>query len=340
MGINMKFKTYTGRLLLGLGFFVLFFLTANGSAHAALQGGKLSLSPNSGTYAVGQTFTITATIDGGGYPFNAAKASVLVSPALSVQDITLGNCGFAFVRTPVQQDPSFVGVILGGSSKSCTLYTLTVKAVAQGDGTITFVNSSVKAYKSAVDILTSLQNATFTISGSQQAITTTPPPIQPPTTSANGTKLYDIVFRISQPHTVPFDGIYIVLDPNLPSQKTAIPEIIPNIFSPDTTSGSVTFSDVPQGAHTLATYYSNQLLSKQIIYVSGNSKTLVLGVNENKPLIPWQLIASIAAALIILILIAMLIYKVIHLFTNRQVQPPSEPETKAQPAPEPTPQQQ
>ncbi|MDE2025594.1 MAG: hypothetical protein KGJ07_03805, partial [Patescibacteria group bacterium] len=233
------------------------YLLCIGFAHA--QGGAIIMTPNSGSYPVGQTFTVSVTIDGGGFPFNAAKASVLVSPALSVQNVTIGDCGFAFVKPPVQTDPSFVGVILGGSAKNCSLYTLTVKTVAEGKGTITFVNSSIKSYKSAVDILTTLQNATFTITPplpGTQNITTTPMPVQQPGTGANGIKLYDIVFGISQPQDLPLAGIYVVLDPNTPIQKTALPSLLSGLTTPETVSGSVKFENVTQGVHTIATFYN------------------------------------------------------------------------------------
>lgn len=318
MGISMKFYRYITLFIISLAAFVCIVTPVQA------QGGTISMSPDTGTYAVGQTFTVTVKIDGGGFPFNAAKASVLVSPALAIQDVSIGDCGFAFVKPPVQSDPSFVGVILGGSAKSCSLYTLTIRPVLQGKGTITFVNSSVKSYKSAVDILTSIQNATFTVTAPTSGTQTgsiTPAPIQSPSLGVNGTRLYDIVFRISQPQNLSSAGIYVVLDPNLPTQKTAIPSLFPGILNPDSVSGTVTFSSVPQGAHIIATYYSSQLLSKQVVYVTGASKTLVFGVSTKRSVISWQLIVGIAAALMFFIIIAMIIYRLFHRSTPPHTEP-------------------
>lgn len=308
MAINMK---YIKQFLFACITCIVFITTAQ-TAHA--EGGTITMSPNSGSYAVGQTFTVTVTIDGGGFPFNAAKASVLVSPALAVQSVTIGDCGFAFVKPPVQTDPSFVGVILGGSAKNCSLYTLTVKAVTEGKGTITFVNSSVKSYKSAVDILTSLQNATFTITPTTAGTvltTVTPAPQEPPASGANGVHLYDIVFGISQPQDIPLEGIYVVLDPNTSAQKTAIPSLLAGLI-PGTVSGSVKFENVAQGVHTIATYYNTRMLSKQVIYVSGNTKTLVFGISTKRQIVSWQMIVAVAALLIVCIIIFMLLYKLFH----------------------------
>jgi len=320
MAINMK------RIIQYVALFsiTLVFLFVRTPAHA--DGGAITISPNSGNYVVGQLFTVTVTIDGGGSPFNAAKASVLVSPALSVENVVLGDCGFAFVKPPVQSDPSFVGVMLGGSSKNCSVYTLTVKAIGAGKGTITFVNSSVKSYKTAVDILTALQNATFTISTVPGSTTSpiTPSPIQSPITGTNGTKLYDIVFAISQPQDLPLAGIYVVLDQNLPTQKTAIPTLISGMFQ-DTASGNVKFENVPQGVHTIATYYNTKQLSKQIVYVAGGNKTLVFGVSTKRSTVNWPWAIGIAALLIILVIIAMVVYKILH----KQPNMPSSPQEAA-----------
>ena len=318
MGISMK---YIKQILSLLTAVTLYILLA-GTVHA--QGGAITMYPNSGSYAVGQTFTITVKLDGGGFPFNAAKASVLVSPALSVQNVTIGDCGFAFVKPPVQTDPSFVGVILGGSAKNCSLYTLTVKAISEGKGTITFVNSSIKSYKSAVDILTSLQNGTFTVTPPTPGTKTTPVtpvPIEEPTTGTNGVKLYDIVFGISQPQDIPLAGVYVVLDPDTSAQQTAIPSLISGLLAPGSISGSVKFANVTQGVHTIATYYNSRVLTKQVIYVSGNTKTLVFGISTKRSSISWQMIVMLAAILILLIIILMIVYKLLHKSHGRKSEP-------------------
>lgn len=303
MAINRKLLNISTEFFV---FLALFFFV-HVKTHA--EGATIVISPNSGTYAVGQTFTVHVAIDGGGYDFNAAKASVLVSPALSIESVTLGDCNFAFVKTPAQSDPSFAGVILGGSTKNCTVYTLVVKAATEGKGTITFVNSSIKAYQSAVEILTSLQNATYVVTkGTQEQTIISPSPVEIPQSGPNGIKLYNIVFTISQPQDLPLAGMYVVLDPNLPSQKSAIPSLASPILAPTTNFGNVRFDEVPQGTHTIATYYNNRLLSKQIIYVAGVNRTLVLGVSTQKLSLPWKLIITVVSAMITSILVSMLIF--------------------------------
>lgn len=146
-------------------------------------------TPSNGTFAVGQQFNVNVVINGNGQAFNAAEADVSVSSNLTVNSLALvspssGGCNFTFAgtsSTPTAQNPSFAGAILNGSSELCTLYTLTLTANALGSGSITFNNSSVKAYADSDDILASVGNGSYTVSAitPNPTVPTTPTPIAP-----------------------------------------------------------------------------------------------------------------------------------------------------------------
>lgn len=159
----------------------------------------INVSPSSGSFAIGQQFTVSVVIDGGGQVFNAAQANIALSSNLSIQAFVLtpatsGGCNFTFAnnkKTPTALDPSFAGAILNGSSSRCTVYSLVLSATAPGTGTITLTKAEVKAYGEHGEILLSVQNGSYTITSAPTPTPTTAPvptptstPIPTPTPTA------------------------------------------------------------------------------------------------------------------------------------------------------------
>lgn len=147
----------------------------------------INASPASGTLTVGSPTTVNVTVNGGGTAFNAAQATVAVSPNLSVTGLSItppgsGGCNFTYTQTPTISNPSFAGAILASSSPSCTVYTLTVNPTSSGTGTITITNGSVKAYSDNSEIFSSVTNGSYTIVAPTPTPTATPvPPTATPT---------------------------------------------------------------------------------------------------------------------------------------------------------------
>lgn len=149
----------------------------------------ISAVPSTGTFAVGQQFTVNIVIDGHGQAFNAAESVVSVSNNFTVNNLAFvspssGGCNFTFINqasTPSVTNPSFTGAILNGSSEVCTLYTLTLTANALGSGGVTFSNNSVKAYSDSSELLASVTNGTYTVASLTPVptIPTTPTPVAP-----------------------------------------------------------------------------------------------------------------------------------------------------------------
>lgn len=140
----------------------------------AAQGDKTAIirvSPQSADLTIGQQLTVSIVIDGGGQPFNAAQSDVAVSSNLRINSLNIvppesGGCNFVFVnanKTPKISDPSFAGGILKNSSASCTLYTMTLEALSQGNASISLTKSSVRSYTLHSDILLSAQSGSYTI---------------------------------------------------------------------------------------------------------------------------------------------------------------------------------
>ena len=272
--------------------------------------GAITVSPHTGNYETNQIFNIGIGIDGGGTPFNAAKATVSISSGLSVQDVTIGDCDFAFVKTPTQADPSFAGVILGGSSNACTVYTLALKAISSGTVGITLLDTAVTSYKGAVKIPLSAQYGKYTITGAAAPVVSAiSSPIEVPALGTGGIKLYDIHFTLPLPKNIPPSELKVVLDPKLPQERTAVPALVPG--NPD--SATVTFEKVPEGVHTIATFHNEKSISKQIINVSGNNKNLAFGVSAKKPTPSWIWYLIAVAIFICLGILGIFLYRRHHI---------------------------
>ncbi|MEK7571943.1 MAG: dockerin type I domain-containing protein [Patescibacteria group bacterium] len=122
-------------------------------------------SPSTGTKTVGSPFTVNVSV-AGDEAFNAARATVEVSENLTVNSIsnpTSNACNLHYTTTPTKENPSFAGGIFGDSSEDCTVYSMVVTPNAEGTGTITFTNGSVKAYDDNGELLTGATNASFTL---------------------------------------------------------------------------------------------------------------------------------------------------------------------------------
>lgn len=292
----MELKRYIFSLIVII---LLFFFYKEGVLAA---GGSISVSPETGNYSEGQIFTVSIGIDGGGQEFNAAKADLGISSILYTQDLTIGDCGFAFVKVPTKNDPSFAGVILGGSTKKCIVYTLQVKPLDSGTGSITLSNASIKSYKGASEILSSFRQGNYVVnqtsSGANLDVTSSEPgPTETPIQNSQGLKLYNIVYSTLLPKNVAATEALVTLDPQLPTVITASPAPKPGMPKAIT----VTFQNVTEGIHTIETSHKNKVLSSQVINVSGNNRNLEFGVSAKKQESPIWMWYIAAAALVMTI---------------------------------------
>ncbi len=313
MGIKITFYNFFAYLVVGI---LLFLFVSRNAAFA--ENGAISVVPESATETYGQEFNVDVEIDGGGTAFNAAKATVTLSPELAIQSLTLGNCGFALVRTPTESNPSFAGVILGGSSNVCTIYTLIIKGKGTGTGHVLVSDASIKSYKGAGELLSSVRSGSYTIvqntsSGINFTTVSAPSPTQAPLV-INGAKLYNILYTVSLPKNIPASSVIVTLDPQLPSKISAAPATEPG--SPQTVTA--TFQNVSEGVHTITAYSNDRTISTQIANITGSNRNLEFGTSTKQgvPSWIWYLIGVILAVL--LIVVGVFAYKY---FRKRSVNP-------------------
>ncbi len=159
---------------------------------------QIGVSPSSANVTVEVPFTVNVAVNGGGQPFNAARANVGVSSNLTITGIHNASspvCNLQYTQTPTTTNPSFAGGIVGTSSTNCNVYTLTLTPNAEGTGTITFTNGSIKSYADHSELLTGVQNGSFTIGA--QGATPTPTPGLSPLTFTNVVDTYDTLFNLT-----------------------------------------------------------------------------------------------------------------------------------------------
>jgi len=218
------------------------------------SGVKIAANPASSNVSVGMPFNVDVTVGDGSQAFNAAQATVTVSSNLSITGIhnaTSNACNFQYSKQPIPSDPSFAGAIFGGSSTSCTAYTMTLTPTSPGTGTVTFTNGAVKAYSDSSEILSGVQNGSFTIGAS------------PTSTPTSGIPQLTI--------TSPLETYYIDNNYTLAGGKDTS---ITHVFVNNSETG-VTFptSTTWQVSETLAALGTNNTQSDNFFTISGSDGT-------------------------------------------------------------------
>ncbi len=161
----------------------------------AANAASLSLSPASGVQAVGSTFTVDIIVDPGTDSVSAASAIVdydssrltaltVTKGALFNQDPltnTIGTSATDPTKGEIRYDSGSLGTAV---STRGTMATITFRATAAGSAPVTFVfdpsvttgTSLVAAASGPTNLLSTVNNAAFTISSGATATTTTPLP--------------------------------------------------------------------------------------------------------------------------------------------------------------------
>jgi len=287
--INFKFILNKQLII----FVVLIFFVAQFSKANAAGSALIYVSPSAGNYNVGQIFTADVIIDGAGTVFNAAKADVSVSTNLVVKDLTLGDCDFAFIKTPTANMLSFVGVILGGSSSKCTVYKLTLQVIRTGQGYITLANGSVKSYPKALEIFSSSKNSTFALSPSsnnQQAMSNLATP-QSSETPQNNLSFYNIILNIKNENGASVPGALVNVEYQGLEKNQSI---FQSLAQTTNATGTVEFTNIPKGVYKIKAVYQGKVLAENILNVGGTSKSIILGIQAKQTFNPiWIIILLI-----------------------------------------------
>ncbi len=192
--------------------FLLFFLYAS-ITYAA----DVVLSPASGTYNSGQTFTVSVRAEPNGDSINAVEADLTFDTSvLSV--VSVGKTGSAFSLWTTE--PTFsnsAGTINfgGGSptpfSTNSTLMTITFRTVAEGAGSVTFANASALAADGrGTDVLGASPGGTYTVSA---ATVPEPTPEPDPAPESEDDESSNAAIAFGDPPRAPEVGSPAFLDP-------------------------------------------------------------------------------------------------------------------------------
>ena len=216
--LNTKLQiTQILRLVIPFSFVLLFFSAFLNTALAA----TLQITPSTGSYNAGQTFSTTVKVQPGGKSINAVETTLKFDPAL-LSVVSVGKDGSAFSLWTVE--PTFsnsAGTINfgGGSptpfSATSNLVTVTFRAVSAGTADVTFTGSSVLAADGkGTDVYESATPGKFTIA----AASATPPPAPTPTPTpepAPASETEDEAIIFGDPPRSPEIGSQVFLDPEV-----------------------------------------------------------------------------------------------------------------------------
>lgn len=139
---------------------------------ASVQAATLSVSPNTGVYTVGQTFTVNIRLNPSGQAINAAEGTLKFSPN-KLEVVGLAQTGSIFNLWTVE--PSFsnsAGTITfgGGSPRGYsgavgTVLTATLRAKTAGSVDLSFTSGSILAADGlGTNVLSGMSGGTFTVS--------------------------------------------------------------------------------------------------------------------------------------------------------------------------------
>jgi hypothetical protein len=204
--------------ILGL-LFGLFALFSNDALAA-----DVVISPSTGSYTPGQTFTVSVRVSPGGQSVNAVEANLKFDPAvLSVVNVSKTGSVFSLWTTEPTYSNSAGTITFGGGSPSpftaqSNLVSVTFRAVAAGTGALTVSNASVLAADGrGTDVYAKSTNGSFTIAAAATP-TPTPTPTEPtpsPSEPADEDEDSDAAIVFGDPPRAPEVGSKTFLDPEI-----------------------------------------------------------------------------------------------------------------------------
>jgi len=180
------------------------------------------ISPTSGSYSSGQTFTVAVRVSPGGTSVNAVEASLKFDPAvLSVVSISKDGSVFSLWTTEPTFSNTAGTISFGGGSPSpftaqSNLLNVTFRAVTAGSGGVSVSNASVLAADGrGTNVFSKGVGATFTVAAAATPVSPSPTPTTPsPTAPVDEDEDSDaIVF--GDPPRAPEVGSQAFLDPEI-----------------------------------------------------------------------------------------------------------------------------
>ncbi len=160
--------------------FFIALLTILSALPTVLMAATLSVTPGTGVYTAGNTFSVRVVVNTAGKPVNAAEGTVKFNPnELSVVSVDRSSSIFnLWVTEPTYSNSagtvSFSGGLPSGyTGSSGTVFSITFRAKAAGAPKVSLTGGSVLANDGmGTNVLTGMSGGTYTI----QALSTTPEP--------------------------------------------------------------------------------------------------------------------------------------------------------------------
>jgi hypothetical protein len=176
-----QFFTKNSVNLLKAVFLVALFFAFTAVTHAA----NVALTPSTGSYSAGQTFTVTVQALPAGDNINAVESTLNFDPAvLSVVSVSRDGSVFSLWTTEPSFNNAAGTITFGGGSPTpftanSNILSITFRAVTNGAGSVTFGDTSVLAADGrGTDVFGSATNGSYTVAA---ATTPTPTPTPDPT---------------------------------------------------------------------------------------------------------------------------------------------------------------
>lgn len=203
-------------------FLLCLFFFANKFALAA----DLLVSPASGSYASGQTFTVTVQANPSGDSINAVEAEMTFDKSvLSVVNVSKTGSVFSLWTTEPAFSNTAGTISFGGGSPTpftskSTLLNITFSAIAPGSGSVAFGTASVLAADGkGTDVLKNKTGGSYTVTAATTVATpvSTPPTPETPAASSSDN---NAALAFGDPPRAPEVGSVVFLDPELWYNKT------------------------------------------------------------------------------------------------------------------------
>ncbi len=249
----------------------------------------LVLSPGSGSYSVGQTFTATVRAVPGGDNVNAVEASLNFDQTkLSVVSVSKDGSVFSLWTTEPAFSNSAGTIEFGGGSPTpftttSNILNITFRTLAEGVGAVSFGDSSVLAADGrGTDVFNNATGASYTVAAATTPTPTPTPTTPTPTPQQNNDDSEAIIF--GDPPRPPEIGSQTFLDPGtwydsteglftwtLPFDVNAVaieisdsPDNVPQdnedaIIDPPTEEFAVTKSILKDGIQYVSINFQNQV---------------------------------------------------------------------------------
>lgn len=201
--------------IVSIGIVIAAFFVAN-TALAA----DVVLSPSTGSYSAGQTFTVTIQVNPDGDSVNAVEAQMSFDTSvLSVVSLSKTGSVFSLWTTEPTFSNSAGTISFGGGSPSpfssrSNILTVTFRAVAAGTGSVDFDTASALAADGlGTDVLESAPSASYTVTAA-----TVPEPqeptAQPEPTPEPEEEAIDAAIAFGEPPRSPVVGSQTFIDPD------------------------------------------------------------------------------------------------------------------------------